>query len=285
MSNLAKGNSYEDFVEQVYQAILSVEKTAGNISTVKIERKKEITSKSGTPAEIDIYWEYEVAGAVYRTAIECKNQKRPVDVSQVRDFARKIEHRSGLKGLMASKSGFSDNAIQEASSDQIDLLIVREQKAEDWNGYLRELNLTFHVLSPSRTVKIEPRFNKEWMLNEGGFKIGDVISYRAQNNTTFIEDKASGFRHSVYELEGKSFFEDKGEGNHVWEKDFQDGWIYFDKDTYKIDSIKMEYVNPPVVKSEMSVDFTRYVLAVIEYVNKNKPSETVLKSGERKPHQ
>ncbi len=284
MSNLAKGNSYENFVEHVYQAILTAEKKAGNVSTVKIERKKKITSKSGTPAEIDIYWEYEIAGIVHRTAIECKNHKSCVDIKEVRDFARKIEHISGLKGLMASKSGFSRNAIQEASSDQIDLLIVREQMDKDWDGYLREVNIVFHVSSPARTVKVEPRLNKEWLLAQG-FKLGDVISYQAQNNATFIEDGASGFRYSLYELEGKSFFENKGDGRHVWEKVFQDGWISFDKHTYKMDSIRIEYVNPSVIKSEMNIDFSRYVLAIIEYVNRNKPAETVLKSGERKPHQ
>jgi hypothetical protein len=97
MSNYDAGKSYEDFVETVYKAILEAERRNGNIGHVTLERRKKITSKSGTPAEIDIYWEYTVAGIKNSVAIECRNYNKNVDIPGVRDFARKYQTSVALK--------------------------------------------------------------------------------------------------------------------------------------------------------------------------------------------
>ena len=54
MNNVKKGDEYHDFVEMVYKAILEAEHREGKITPINLERKKIITSASGTPAEIDI---------------------------------------------------------------------------------------------------------------------------------------------------------------------------------------------------------------------------------------
>ncbi len=283
MSNHSKGKDYEDFVESVYQAILLAEKREGKTATIQLERNRKIISKSGTPAEIDIYWEYEIAGVTHQVAIECKNYNKSVDIQDVRNFARKIEQMSGLKGLMVSKLGFSGNAVKEASADHIDLLIIREQKDSDWDGYLRHVNINFHALMPTRTITINPAFNKEWMF-ANGFKVGDTISYQTTNDKILIEDRSEGFSHTLHALESHSFFEEKGVGRHTWSRAFKDGWISFDQQTFKLDSIDIEYANPAPIKSELHIDYSQYVLAIMEYVNRDQQKYAVLKSGERKPY-
>ena len=281
MNNHAIGLDYEDFVETVYKAILEAERRQGKTAPVVIERNKIITSKSGTPAEIDIYWEYQVAGITHRVAIECKNYNKNIDIPRVRDFARKIEHLSGLKGLMVTKKGFSENAIAEASADNIDLLIIREQSAEDWDGRIKQVNVRIHILSSSRTIKIVPTFNKEWMLNNG-FKEGDSINYSTTNEQIVIEDVVPAFKHTLRHLEQNDFFEQKEVGTHVWEKQFQDGWISFDQKKLKLDAIRVEYNKPPLTQQEININFEQYVLAVMEYINGQQNKFVVLKTGERK---
>ncbi|MDE3015753.1 MAG: restriction endonuclease, partial [Pseudomonadota bacterium] len=254
MNNHAIGQDYEDFVETVYKAILEAERRQGKTAPVTIERNKIITSKSGTPAEIDIYWEYQVAGITHRVAIECKNYNKNIDIPRVRDFARKIEHLSGLKGLMVTKKGFSENAIAEASADNIDLLIIREQRDQDWDGRIKQVNVRIHILSASRTIKIIPTFNKSWMLNNG-FKEGDLINYSTTNELIIIEDAASAFKHTLRQLEQSDFFEQKEPGTHVWQKQFQDGWISFDQIKLKLDSIAVEYNKPNIMQQEVNVNF------------------------------
>jgi len=281
MSNKEKGDTYEAFVETVYKAILEAERRQGKVAPIAIERNKIITSKSGTPAEIDIYWEYQIAGITHKVAIECKNYNKNIDIPRVRDFARKIEHISGLKGLMVTHEGFSENAIAEASADNIDLLVVREYGAEDWEGYITHVNVQIHLASPSRTIGLRPSFNREWML-ANGFKVGELVQYHTENKAIIIEDKASGFKHSLFELEANDFFEAKGPGTHVWSRQCEDGWIYLDQTTLKLDSIEVEYRKNPATQQDISVDFEQYVLAVMKYINGDQQKFAVLKTGERK---
>lgn len=281
MSNYTKGSQYEDFVEAVYRAILEAERRNGNTRPIQLERRKRIISKSGTPAEIDIYWEHSVAGITHCVAIECKNYNKKVDLPAVRDFARKISDLSGLKGLIVSTLGFSDHAIAEASADNIDLLIIREQTKEDWTGRLKEINVRLHVNQPSRTLGMTPVINKAWGI-EQGYQDREVIGIQARNDMMIFEDKATGFRHSLYELESRNFFSEEGPGRRVWEHNFLDGWLHAGEKSIKIDSIRIDYVKPTPINTEFLIDFEQYVLAVMEYINGEKGKYVVLKTGERK---
>ncbi|MDA0344957.1 MAG: restriction endonuclease [Proteobacteria bacterium] len=283
MSNLKKGKGYEEFVETVYKAILEAEKRQGKIGSVCIERNKIITSKSGTPAEIDIYWENEVAGIKHSVAIECKNYNKNIDIPRVRDFARKIEHISGLKGLMVTKKGFSENAIKEASADNIDLLVIREQTDEDWDGYIKTINIRMHIQQPCQTTSISPRLNKEWALTNG-YAEGSQLQLNVRNDCLIFEDKETEFKHSLLELENGDFFEEKGIGQHVWEKQFTDGWMVVGTEAYKLDCVNITYVKPATIQSEMHIDFEQYVLAIMEYINGGSNKFVVLKNGEKKEY-
>lgn len=279
MSNYTTGKSYEDFVEMVYKAILEAERRNGNIGHVNLERRKKITSKSGTPAEIDIYWEYTVAGIKHSVAIECRNYNKNVDIPGVRDFARKISDISGLKGLMVTKKGFSQNAINEAKADNIDLLVIREHVAEDWEGKIKTVNINIHVLGSCRTTSFQSFVNKEWAENNG---YQGQQQWAAQNNLIVIEDRKVGFKHTLLELEQNAFFENKDVGNHIWEKIFEDGWLSYGDHVIKIDKVQVGYIKPPISHQTINIDFEQYVLAVMEYISGQTGKFVVLTSGERK---
>lgn len=283
MSNVKKGDEYHDFVEMVYKAILEAERREGRITPIAIERSKEITSASGTPYKSDIYWEYSIAGIKNCVTIECKNYNKNVDLPQVRNFARAIENISGLKGLMATKKGFSENAIKEASADNIDLIVIRELSEEDWQDRIKQINVKMLFDIPSRVTSIVPVFNKEWAL-QNGYQSGDSFELRALNNEIFIQDATEGFRQSIHELESRDFFENKGPGQHSWTREFTEGWLDTPQGRYKIDSIIIGYVKPQVFESNMNINFESYVLAVMEYINGQCDKYLVLKTGERKPY-
>lgn len=283
MSNYVIGMTYEDFVEQVYAAILEAEKRNGRIDHVALERRKKIISKSGTPSEIDIYWEYTLAGIKNAVAIECKNFNKNVDIAKVRDFARKISDISGLKGLMVTKKGFSKHAIDEAKADNIDLLVVREHKDADWNGHIKTIHIQYHIGQASRTRNIQPYLDKEWA-KEKGFKDREEIQLNIRNDLLIFEDLEGSFRHSLHELESKHFFEDKDSGSHTWEREFKGGWMHIGEESYKLDRIIIDYYNPPVIKQEQIIDFEQYVLAVMEYVSGTDEKYVVLRNGEKKEY-
>src|SRR5690606_38174418 len=100
MSTVEVGTDYENFVAKVYTAILRAEQNDLRIKQITLEKKKKIVGSGGNPNEIDIYWEYEIAGIVYKTAIECKAYSTDkVPVKDVRDFAYKLKDIGGIKGL------------------------------------------------------------------------------------------------------------------------------------------------------------------------------------------
>lgn len=281
MTNYETGKSYEGFVETVYAALLEAERRSSNIKHIQIERRKIITSKSNTNAEIDLYWEREEVGIKHCVAIECKNYNKNIDIGEVRDFADKISGIGGLKGLMVTKIGFSEQAIKRAKAADIDLIIIREQQPEDWDQRIKKVTLRIHALHPARTTEVKPSFDRSWLL-ENGYKIGDKIQFSCNNDVMIFEDKTDGFKASLLDLENNNFFSSNGYGNHIWERNFHDGWIYFDTKPMKINSVAIRYTNPRTTTQEMAIDFEQYVLAIMEYVIGGEGKYVVLKNGEKK---
>lgn len=282
MTNYKKGKKYENFVECVYKAILEAEKREGKTIPISIERNKTISSNNGTSAEIDIYWEFEIGGFKNSVAIECRNYNRNVDIPQVRDFADKISNISGLKGVMVTKKGFSKEAIARAKSSNIDLIVLREHQAQDWDGYLRGVNVRIHILHPSQSLNFTTHVNKEWATKSSYQPDSNKVSVR--NDLLILEDRESGFKHSLKEMEENDFYENKGAGHHAWEREFKDGWVHHGEESIKVDRIRIEYLKPDVTEDEFSIDFEQYVLAVIEYIHGKEGKFVVLKSGQQKSY-
>lgn len=278
-TNYAVGISYENFVENVYNALIEADKRKGQIGNIVIERRKKIISKSGTSAEIDIYWEYDIAGIKNSVAIECKNYNKNVDIPAIRDFARKISNISGLKGLMVTMKGFSQNAIQEARSDNIDLIIIREHAEKDFDGYMINADIHIYIMPVAKIIKVNAFINKEMAVRNNA---NQEDKYVVDNDKTIIEDSATGFKYSFLELEKNAFFENKGYGKHIWRKDFKDGRIHYGDKSFEIQGLEVEYITSSPIYHEIHIDFEQYVLAVMEYVSGGEGKYVILKTGERK---
>ena len=233
-SSVQKGNSYEEFVAEVYQIILDKQANDGQIKPIKLERLRKLKCKSGADPKVDIYWEYEIADITHKTVIECKNYKKAVGVDDVREFGNKIQDIGDVRGVFVSKNGFQDGAKKVAKHFDIELLNIRELVEEDWAGRIREVNVRMHISSPARIKKITPKCNKEWGEAQG-FEVGQAIPISGNNNEVFLEDRQTGYRISFYDL--ASQFDCKDTGEYSWIKDFSDGWIVSSSQECKIDSI------------------------------------------------
>lgn len=143
MNRTAQGESYEQFVESLYQRLL----VSQGLEDVRIERNKtDLASSSGCAHQIDIYWEFKFAGQIYRTAIECKAYNRTVPIGRVRDFYGVLSDIPGLKGVMVSMLGFQSGAKQFARHYDIGLEEIRSPSEHDWQGRVRNISLEFHVI-------------------------------------------------------------------------------------------------------------------------------------------
>lgn len=80
-----QNTEYERFTQEIYQQLVNTDvvKATQVLHDVKLE------GRSGQKHQIDVYWEYEVAGNKHKVAIECKNYNRPVPISVVQNFKRR----------------------------------------------------------------------------------------------------------------------------------------------------------------------------------------------------
>ncbi|MBT2448336.1 restriction endonuclease [Streptomyces sp. ISL-43] len=99
------GESFESYVQFVYQTLLGAQ--GRNIS---VSRRATVFDNHGNSYNIDIFYEFDVAGLHHRVAIECKDTRRPVERDDAIAFAGKIRDLPSTIGIFISKSGFQPAA-------------------------------------------------------------------------------------------------------------------------------------------------------------------------------
>lgn len=152
ISPYGKGKKYEEFVKSIYEAILSED---GYLNIVVEMNKTDMTGLSGLAHQIDIYWEFEIGENRYQTAIECKNYKSPVSIGKIRDFHGVLTDLPKLNGVFVSSNGFQKGAIQYAKTHGITLKQIRETKESDFDGRIKEIHLTSHLIT-THISRFEP---------------------------------------------------------------------------------------------------------------------------------
>lgn len=69
-----QNTEYEKYTQEIYQQLLNTD--FGNVKTVEVLHNVKLRGRSGQEHQIDVYWEYEIAGLRRKVAIECKNYKQ-----------------------------------------------------------------------------------------------------------------------------------------------------------------------------------------------------------------
>ena len=65
---------FEKYTQEIYQQLLNTD--FGNVKTVEVLHNVKLRGRSGQEHQIDVYWEYEIAGFRRKVAIECKNYEQ-----------------------------------------------------------------------------------------------------------------------------------------------------------------------------------------------------------------
>lgn len=115
---------YEKFTQEVYQTLVETDV----VNSINVKHNIRLVGKSGHAHQIDVYWEYEIAGIVQCVAIECKNYNKPVPVGKVRDFHSVISDLNNVAGVMVTKSGYQKGAKEYAAHYGINLKELRTPK-------------------------------------------------------------------------------------------------------------------------------------------------------------
>lgn len=167
---------YELFTQEIYQQLVN----SDVVKPTKVEHNIKLKGRSGQKHQIDVYWEYEIAGNKHRVAIECKNYKTEVSIGKVRDFKGVLDDLNGVNGIMVTKEGFQKGAKEYAKEYGISLKELRTPN----NGetIIGEIELHLHIEKKSTLYKVD----EEWAKNNN-FDIQQLREFYAILDYTHAE--------------------------------------------------------------------------------------------------
>ncbi|MGP8217464.1 MAG: restriction endonuclease [Bacteroidia bacterium] len=153
-----ENTEYEKLTKAIYEALLK----AQGIDTVQVQHNVKLAGTSKQPHQIDVYWEYNVAGVLHRVAIECKNYNKPVSIGHVRDFYGVLSDLKGVNGIMVTTIGYQHGAKEFANTYGINLKELRKPTDDDWQGRIKTINIQMNMIVP-QILERTPIFDKDWL--------------------------------------------------------------------------------------------------------------------------
>ena len=129
---------FEQFTQRIYQKLVNNDV----LKPTLVQHNVKLKGKSGCEHQIDVYWEYEIAGNKHRVAIECKNYNSLVPIGKVRDFKGVLDDLNNVNGVMVSSKGFQAGAKKYAKEHGISL---KELRTSNWDESIGEIVFMFQT--------------------------------------------------------------------------------------------------------------------------------------------
>ncbi|ALO14466.1 Restriction endonuclease [Salinivirga cyanobacteriivorans] len=228
---------YELLTKEIFETLLKDDGV-----TIDVQHNVDIQGKA-FKHQIDVYWEYQIAGITHKVAIECKNYNSNVSVAKVRDFYGVLSDIGNINGIMVSKKGFQKGAKEFAEHYGINLRELREPNDKDWKGRIKTIQVNMNIVMPQ--VK-ERKFHidEEWV--KKNIELPEKVDFSYQ---------LSGMADEIWIVDGngkklKNMHQLDNELPHNWEKEenvrhfyeFDDGYIEIEQyGKIKLNSIEYLY--------------------------------------------
>jgi hypothetical protein len=256
LSRTERASEYESLTQFVYQSLLD----AQGFGQIKVEHDIHLPGKSGHSHQIDVYWEYELAGLAHRVAVSCKNYNSKVEISDVMAFRTVLEDIGDVKGVMVTPLGYQPGALKIAQQFGVNLYHLRPPTDEDWKGRAK----TIHIQLKMYTIEVRDRqlnLDREWCKSHGLVGTKGVVS--GYSTDISILDSSGQKMTDFYRIESKLPFEWVPKKGLVHEEVFEDGYLELQEGArVKLKSIVFTY---DIVsrESEVIVGGNRVVRAML----------------------
>lgn len=165
---------FELFTRHIYQKLVNNDV----LKPTLVQHNVKLKGKSGCEHQIDVYWEYKIAGDKHRVAIECKNYNSQVEVSNVRDFKGVLDDLNNVNGIMVSAQGYQSGAKKYAEEYGISL---KELRTPNWNDTIGEIVFVFHTNIRRRLFLVD----EDWAIQNG------LDFQKYQEKLAFIANKST----------------------------------------------------------------------------------------------
>lgn len=235
------GTDFELLVKSIYEEILEKD----GFETIQVSHDVKVLGKSGQAHQIDVYWEFKIAGITHRVAVECKEYKNSVSIGKIRDFHGALFDIGNIKGIFVTTKGYQQGAIKFAESVGIDLKTVYEPSEEELDALpgINTLELNSRAICIGKS-EISPIFDMVWIKENTDFKHGDSFSFNGMNNEISVVDSSGKRLHSILDLENQLPRGDEPAKGLTYTFDFDDGYFFVpnsDVQPLKLKAVKYIY--------------------------------------------
>jgi hypothetical protein len=131
---------YELLVHDIHAALVSND----CVENVNVLHNVKIKGRSGATHQIDVYWEFKVAGVKYKTCIECKHYSRRIQKSHVASLIAILDDIGNATGIFATTVGYQSGAVLLAKERGVRLVTV--------NHLLKSINITSNFIIPDTSI-------------------------------------------------------------------------------------------------------------------------------------
>lgn len=244
----SSATEFELFTQRVYQKLVNNDV----LKPTKVEHNVKLQGKSGCEHQIDVYWEYEIAGNKHHAAIECKYYNKRVEKEKVCAFQGILADLDNIEGIMVTKIGFQKGAKMYAKQYDISLKELRVPTRDDIVG---EITTIIHIDRTRCLYLIDEEYAKQKNLNLQ--RVRDYLAFTDPKKAEYwragthlpLETKSR----IIYDFTGKKItsldelekqLPEKPESNSSQVFKFEDAWIethYWGQ--VKIREVKYEFAS------------------------------------------
>lgn len=155
------GLPYESLAQKVFSEITNQD----SVRTINVLHNVVLEGKT-TDHQIDIYWEFEIAGIVYRTIVQAKDWKSKVPQGAMLQFKAILDDLPGQpRGVFVTRTGYQNGAVQVAKANDIILYQLSEPDDGYWEGKIKTIVFNYTSRIPKISdVKINE--DKDWIKQE-----------------------------------------------------------------------------------------------------------------------
>ena len=196
-----QNTEYERFTQEIYQQLVNTDV----VKATKVLHDVKLEGRSGQKHQIDVYWEYEIAGNKHKVAIECKNYNRHVPISVVQGFKGVLDDLNDVNGIIVTKRGFQEGTKRYAKEWGISLKELRTPGYGE--SIIGEIEFNTHIEKRHTLYKVD----EEWALRHGM----DFSRYRRNLDMMRFENDNKWSRATHIPLQTKDHIIRDGDGRAI----------------------------------------------------------------------
>jgi hypothetical protein len=121
VSATKKGDDYELVLQKIFKSML-----AQDAANAVVERKKKLETTDGGTVEVDLYWEFKLAGVTHKVIVQAKDERNKIKQNELFAFHDVLENIPGQpRGVFVTRTGFQKGALKYAYSRGIGVATIR----------------------------------------------------------------------------------------------------------------------------------------------------------------